>query len=117
MACVFKYKGKEYRDIAAIKRQLASEKNLDGGMDYAEVLLPAWSKEFYKDFVDENGNISYKEVRKKAPELLEMVGYRIPTEDKYSMLPLKVVGFLPLESGGAIMLPSEITTISGSDLN
>ena len=41
-----------------------------------------------------------------------MIGYRIPTEDKYSMLPLVVKGFLPASAGGAVMLPMEITTIS-----
>ena len=40
-----------------------------------------------------------------------------PTEDKYSMAPLRIKGFLPQESGGVIMLPSEITTISGSDFD
>ena len=46
---------------------------------------------------------------------MDMIGYRIPTEDKYSMLPLRVVGFLPSSSGGGIMLPAEITKIAGSD--
>ena len=44
-----------------------------------------------------------------------MVGYRIPTEDKYSCAPIKIVGFLPREAGDGIMLPAEITTLSGSD--
>ena len=100
-----------------LSEELKLVKNEQGGLDHAEVLLPAWSKEFYKDFVDSNGNINFEQVKESAPELLDMVGYRIPTEDKYSMLPLKVVGFLPLESGGAIMLPAEITTISGSDFD
>lgn len=33
------------------------------------------------------------------------------------MLPLKIVGFLPVQSGSAIMLPAEITTITGSDFD
>lgn len=86
-------------------------------LQHAEVMLPAWSKQFYQDFVNSDGTIDFEQVEKSAPELLEMIGYRIPTEDKYSMLPLKVVGFLPLEAGGAIMLPAEITTISGSDFD
>jgi hypothetical protein len=45
-----------------------------------------------------------------------MVGYRIPTEAKYSMVPLKIVGFLPRNSEG-IMLPKEITWLSGSDFD
>ena len=38
-----------------------------------------------------------------------------PSEDKYSIAPLKIVGFLPKEAGEAIVLPYEITLITGSD--
>ena len=48
---------------------------------------------------------------------LEGIAYRIPTEDKYSMLPIRVKGFLPRNSGGNIILPMEITTITGSDFD
>ena len=51
------------------------------------------------------------------PKLLEMIGYRIPTEAKYSMAPLKIKGFLPKTGGEGIMLPKEITTLSGSDFD
>lgn len=40
-----------------------------------------------------------------------------PTEDKYSMAPLYIKGFLPQQNGSAIMLPAEITTLSGSDFD
>lgn len=40
-----------------------------------------------------------------------------PTEDKYSMVPLYIKGFLPQQNGSAIMLPAEITTLSGSDFD
>ena len=46
-----------------------------------------------------------------------MIAYRIPTEDKYSMIPIRVKGFLPRNAGGNIMLPKEITTITGSDFD
>ena len=32
-------------------------------------------------------------------EDLELIGYRIPTEDKYSMYRMKIKGFLPREMG------------------
>lgn len=93
------------------------EGNLKGGLEYAEVMLPAWSREFFKDFMNQDGEVDFASIQHNAPELLEMIGYRIPTEDKYSMLPLKVVGFLPYNAGGAIMLPADITKISGSDFD
>jgi len=46
-----------------------------------------------------------------------MIGYRIPTEDKRSMLPLVVKGFLSQSNGSAIMLPADITLIAGSDFD
>lgn len=46
-----------------------------------------------------------------------MVGYRIPTEDKYSMFPAKIVGFLPPEAGDGVMLPNDITLLTGSDFD
>lgn len=89
-----------------------------GGLMYMEALLPAWSSSFFSDFVDDDGNIDFELAKQKLPsEIFDMVGYRIPTEDKYSMIPIRVVGFLPIEAGGAIMLPAEISTISGSDFD
>jgi hypothetical protein len=40
-----------------------------------------------------------------------------PTEDKYSAAPLKIVGFLPREAGDGIMLPNDITLLTGSDFD
>ena len=46
---------------------------------------------------------------------LEMIGYRIPTEDKYSSYRMKIKGFLPREAGEQIIMPKEITLLSGTD--
>lgn len=97
---------KEYRD------------NNQGGIAYFECYAPIYlDEEFFNRFADENGNIDISLIEKLDPDLLKMVGYRIPTEDKYSCAPLKIVGFLPREAGEGIMLPAEITSISGSDFD
>lgn len=49
--------------------------------------------------------------------LLELFGYRIPTEARYSIFAIKVKGFLPPSTGGSIVLPEEITKISGLDFD
>ena len=49
--------------------------------------------------------------------MLEAIGYRIPTEDKYSIWPMRIKGFLPRNSGNNIILPREITTITGLDFD
>lgn len=87
-----------------------------GGIAYWEVLAPIYDDRLL-NFADKDGTINIKAIEKFNPELLQMIGYRIPTEDKYSMAPLKIVGFLPREAGDAIMLPAEITTITGSDFD
>ena len=86
--------------------------NEDGKVTDAECLLPWWSKEFFP--VNENGEV---DIENADPEILKLVGYRIPTEGKYSMIPLKVKGFLPKESGSIVVLPSEITAQMGSDFD
>ena len=81
---------------------------------YFECYMPAYSKKFFEHLIDENGQL---DVSKLHDDLRKLIGYRIPTEDKYSMVPLYIKGFLPPQSGSAIMLPAEITTISGSDFD
>ena len=51
------------------------------------------------------------------PELLKMLGFRIPTQDKHSMINIKVKGFLPSEYGNAVVAPSEIVYLSGADFD
>lgn len=101
-------------------------RNEDGSVQGAECYMPFYTKEYFepfmKDVTDENGNVIGREVdinaiRKQDPELLKMVGYRIPTEDKYSMLPLIIKGFLPQQNGSTIMLPADVTQIAGSDFD
>lgn len=83
---------------------------------YYECYAPIYDKRLM-DFADKDGNIDIQKIENENPKLLEMVGYRIPTESKYSMVPLRIVGFLPRNSGEGIMLPNEITTQSGSDFD
>ena len=101
-----------------LTKKLHVERNEDGTIKYAECMLPAWSEKFFKYYMseDENGN-KFLDIDKVPEDLKRMVGYRIPTENKYSMLPLRVVGFLPAEQGGSIMLPADITLIAGSDFD
>ena len=50
-------------------------------------------------------------------DALTMIGYRIPTEDKYSIIPLRVKGWVSRAAGEVVMLPSDITTLTGSDFD
>lgn len=80
---------------------------------YLECYMPAYSREFYEPLMDPETH--QLDINKLPEELRKLIGYRVPTEDKYSMVPLMIKGFLPQQNGSAIMLPSEITLLSGSD--
>ena len=91
-----------------------------------ECYMPAYTKQFFqpflKDVKDSNGNIIGKEIdinkiKSMDKNLLNAIGYRIPTEDKYSMLPLIIKDFMPTQNGSSIMLPADITVISGCDFD
>ena len=49
--------------------------------------------------------------------ILQAIGYRIPTEDKYSMAPMMIKGFLPRYAGEAVMMPKEVTLLTNSDFD
>lgn len=92
-------------------------RNDDGSIKEIECYMPAYSKKFYKKYLNSNGSLDYARMEKECPELLKAVGTRIPTEGKYSMLNLKIKGFLSPLNGGALMLPAEITRTAGSDFD
>ena len=92
-------------------------KKNQGGIAYFEVFCPIWSNELFDKFSNADGSINVDAINAVNPELLKMVSYRIPTEDKYSCAPMKVVGFMPREAGDAIMLPYELTEIDDSDFD
>lgn len=50
-------------------------------------------------------------------KLLELIGTRIPTQEKSSMAYLKIVDYLPVEKGNSIILPFEIMYYSGADFD
>ena len=88
---------------------------------YFECYVPIQDQNIALDFTrkDDEGNeyIDVEAMKKANPKLLEMISYRIPTESKYSMVPIKVKGFINNMSGELIMMPKEITWLSGSDFD
>lgn len=78
------------------------------GTTAMEVYLPHRFKELYGQ------DVNIKDIN---PKLLELVGFRIPTQGLNSMEAIKVKGFLPQEAGNLIILPSEIVAKAGSDFD
>ena len=80
-----------------------------------ECMLPATSKEWFEPLLVEKDGYQVLDINKLDDDLKELIGYRIPTEHKYSMVPLIIKGFLPQQNGSSIMVAKEITTASGCD--
>lgn len=92
-------------------------------IDYIDCYMPAYKRSLIQDFLvkkeygdtgEEYWEIDYDKI-KGNEDLLEMIGYRIPTENKYSIFKMRIKGFLPISAGTAIMLPSDIVNMSGTD--
>lgn len=68
-----------------------------------------------ENFMDSEGRINIDAVEKVNPDLLKCLGIRVPTEKKYSILPIKIIGILPSSVGEGIILPADLTLLTGSD--
>jgi len=84
----------------------------------AQVLLARWASEFYEKGTFEGADGKrYIDINTLPEDVRTMVGYRVPTEAKYSMYVFEVVGFLPDDNGPAIVLPDDFITQTDSDFD
>jgi hypothetical protein len=105
-----------------LDEKLRLVKDAKGNIVGAQCLMPLTSREFFEPFIEERVINGRKEMVLNPEKLAEAgldkaVGYRIPTENKSSMLPLIITGFTPLQNGSTIILPAEITALAGSDFD
>lgn len=89
---------------------------------YVEAYIACPDDRLYELLLEDDGSININKKDSKGNYIVpakyrEAIGYRIPTEDKYSMIPIRVKGFLPRQVGSVIILPEEITTTTGSDFD
>lgn len=92
----------------------------DGSISYAEVLIPFkfWDNNGQpldiQSFINEEGFI---DTDKLPSELLEIFGFRIPTQGLNSMSVIKVVGFTPTDMGDIVIATRDFITQMGSDFD
>jgi len=67
-----------------------------------------------KEFVTAEGLI---DTTKLPEKLLNLFGFRIPTQERNSMAAVEIVGFLPEASGDLILAPRDFTKQMGSDFD
>jgi hypothetical protein len=101
--------------------------NAEGGLDYYEAYAPVHNS-FINRFIYENEIITADELKQRMVDagaieeahfdkLVSGMIWRIPNEKSYSILPIKVTKFFPAALGGSVVLPPEITTITGADFD
>ena len=84
-----------------------------------EVYLPHYFKELLGKNLEIRQDGIYNERGKKIGDsnLLELIGFRIPTDGLHSIDFMTIKGFLPAEAGAQIMVPSELVIKAGSDFD
>lgn len=99
---------KRYSDPARYStRKLKHNIDTGDGTRYSECIL---SERVFTKFGLQVGDVI-------PDELATMLGYRIPTQDKHSMISLKVVDTLPKHLEGTGIFPQEIVLLSGADFD
>ena len=81
---------------------------------HAEIAIPFELAESMKLPKNPDGSFDLSNI---PSDILELLGYRIPTQGKNSILPLKIAHVLPKSMSKQIMVPAEITTQMGSDFD
>lgn len=99
-----------------------TDKNGEKYIKYIEAYIACPDDALYELLLEEDGSININKKDSKGNYIVpekyrQCIGYRIPTEDKYSMIPIRIKGFLPRQVGSVIILPEEITTTTGSDFD
>lgn len=108
-----KQKGKELVQIAEIGGyELDSDLKMYDGSNLAEVRMRASDLGITAEELQGKTIADFANDRR-----LTMLGYRIPNQGKSSMLPLRVVGFLPETHAKGIVVPGGITKQMGSDFD
>ena len=77
---------------------------IEGESEGLEVYLPSYLKEQI-------------DISKVDSKLLKAIGFRIPTQSPNSIEKIIIKGFLPSNFGNMVIVPSSITTKSGSDFD
>ncbi|MDO7847637.1 hypothetical protein Q5H92_14810 [Hymenobacter sp. M29] len=98
-------------EVTGQPRDLKIHRLENGKVQLAEVIL---SEELLRKkgmTLEEYQTLSLEDQAK----LTTMLGFRIPTQSHHSMMPFKVVDWIPAYYGSSVVAPKEITWLSGAD--
>lgn len=103
-------KGKRKRKNGVLTSNFLKFYENKNGKRYCEVMLPFYMSEY----ISQGKELDLSQI---PDELLFGIGFRIPTQGLNSVEHFKIAGFLPVEYGNSIVVPSEITKKAGSDFD
>lgn len=104
-----------FRDKDDVKQTRNLGFKIEGDKIYMECIMPMYNKSLFIPYMDEAGEVDMEAAGKAG--LLDVIGYRIPTEQSFSMWSMKIVGFSDSALGGTIQLPTEATAFLGDDFD
>ena len=87
---------------------------------YIEIMLPHWFGDKLRKSGKYNSDqeiLDYLNSTEEGKSILRGIGFRIPTQALSSIVTFRVKKFLPQFMGDAVVVPSEITTLAGSDFD
>ena len=93
-----------------IKSRLRHRVKQSDGRYFSEALV---SRKALKDL----GDIVVGDTLEIPAHIAQQLGVRIPTQDKHSMVTLKIIDVLPEQCGNSIVLPYENVYLSGADFD
>lgn len=89
------------------------------GIEYIPMMIPVHNSNLMYKYANEEGYLTEAEIKRIEEDLgedaLRAIGYRVPTESKYSTAPIKIVGFTPAYMGSISVMPAEYTQWAGWD--
>lgn len=112
-------RGEEEVTINGKKKKITTSTNLSFAYDEngevigMEVLLPNPFYDIYPDLTWEQ----FEQMAEKDPRLKELLGYRIPTQSMGQFSKIIVKGFYNPSLGDAVIVPSGIVAVAGSDFD
>ena len=96
--------------------RLLAPRMVDGVVKPGQILLPHNAIKMIPGW-ESMSMRKLTEIVNKSPEILQVVGYRIPTQALASADALEVVGILPDYMGDTVIVYPEITSKTGSDFD
>lgn len=89
---------------------LKTYRNEDGQIKGMQVLVP-------KSFFPELKNYTFEEIKQQAPEVLEAVSVRIPTQKLANLDRIEIAGFLPEHMSNMVVVPPTVVAKADSDFD